>query len=119
LPVPDDIVKRINKILFSFLWGKKDKVKRIKVIKKLKEGGLNMVDIQCLFDSFKAAWMGKILKANKEVDCWAQLPNLYLSKFESFDIVKAFNFASTVNFKEIKGIYLFLQEVISCFAKTN
>ena len=34
LPIPECCVEEINKILFNFLWGSKDKVKRIKVIKK-------------------------------------------------------------------------------------
>ena len=54
LTVPPKIVKQIENVLYEFLWGAKDKIKRVKVIQELKHGGLNMVDLKCLFMSFKA-----------------------------------------------------------------
>ena len=44
-------------MLYKFLWGGKDKVKRKKVIQDLKQGGLTRVDIRSIFRSFKAVWM--------------------------------------------------------------
>ena len=49
LAVPLDIIKHIERMLYKFLWGGKDKVKRKKVIQDLKQGGLNMVDIRSIF----------------------------------------------------------------------
>ena len=38
LAVPLDIIKHIERMLYKFLWGGKDKVKRKKVIQDLKQG---------------------------------------------------------------------------------
>ena len=38
--VPLDIIKRIERILYHFLWGGKDKVKRKKITQELKDGGI-------------------------------------------------------------------------------
>ena len=54
LVVPPEITKKIETMLYEFLWGSRDKVKRVKVTQDLKLGGLNMIDIKCLFMSFKA-----------------------------------------------------------------
>ena len=47
LPSPSDtFVKKINKMLYDFLWDNKpDKVKRKIIIKKLEQGGLAMLDL--------------------------------------------------------------------------
>ena len=46
LVVPPEITKKIESILHKFLWGPRDKVKRVKVTQELKLGSLNMVDIK-------------------------------------------------------------------------
>ena len=61
LTVPHDIISDLDKIFFRFLWGKVERVKRIKVIQSKSDGGLNMIDVKSLFDSFKAAWLPRII----------------------------------------------------------
>ena len=79
LTVPPKIVKQIENVglLYEFLWGSKDKIKRVKVIQKLKHGGLNMVDLKCLFMSFKAVWITRLLNRDPTLHSWAQIANLY------------------------------------------
>ena len=48
LSVPPEVIKQIESVLYDFLWGPRDKIKRIKVVQELKCGGLNMVDVKCL-----------------------------------------------------------------------
>ena len=55
LPIPDGIVKRINKIIFSFIWGCKDRVRRKTVINKVRDGGLQMLDVDNHFLALKGA----------------------------------------------------------------
>ena len=57
-------------MFYKFLWGKVERLKRLKVIKKDSEGGLGMVDLDSLFNSFKAAWVSRIMKADPENDNW-------------------------------------------------
>ena len=81
LAVPLDIIKHIERMLYKFLWGGKDKVKRKKVIQDLKQGGLNMVDIRSIFRSFKAVWISRIFQSNP-LCSW--LGSLSTSLFETF-----------------------------------
>ena len=67
LHVPQDIISELNKIFIGFLWGKKDKLKRVKIIQEQSHGGLGMVDAMSIFDSFKASWMYSIKKADPEL----------------------------------------------------
>ena len=62
LVIPPTVIKLIESMLYKFLWGGKDKVKRKRVTQERKHGGLNMVDIRSALMSFKAAWVLKILK---------------------------------------------------------
>ena len=115
LHTPDKVVKTINSVLFNFLWGSKDKVKRIKVIKQVKEGGLNMIDIKSLFDSFKATWVPKIMNANPEIHGWAQLSRLFLKKLIECNLNLKMNFDDSVLFEELENIQQFYKEVIQCY----
>ena len=69
----------------KFLWGKVEWLKRLKVIKKDSEGGLGMVDLDSLFNSFKAVWVSRIMKADPENDNWVQIPILLFSKLGGLD----------------------------------
>ena len=59
LVVPDPVLTQVNRILFRFLWRKKDcnrkafeKVKRTVVCGALKNGGLNMIDLKQMQAAF-------------------------------------------------------------------
>ena len=60
LNLPKNIVKKVNKIFYRFLWRSTEKVKRVKVIQQIEYGGLRMVDIQAFFDSLLANWVNRI-----------------------------------------------------------
>ena len=74
---PEHIIKRLNTILFKFLWRSKDKVKRIKVIQDMKNGGLNMIDLQSFIKSLIASWVIRIQAADPNICSWVQLPTHY------------------------------------------
>ena len=76
LHVPQSVISELNKMFYKFLWGKVERLKRLKVIKKGSEGGLGMVNLDSLFNSFKAAWVSHIMKADPENDNWIQIPIL-------------------------------------------
>ena len=61
LPVSCDIVKRINKSIYSFMWNSKDRIRRNVLINKQDKGGIDMVDIDCKVNAIKAAWMSRIV----------------------------------------------------------
>ena len=64
LPSPSEtLVKKINKMLYDFLWDNKpDKVKRKIIIKKLEQGGLAMLDLGIFDKSLKLTWIRRFLK---------------------------------------------------------
>ena len=51
--IPVDIINRLNKILFKFIWGKRDRVSRKLLYKQISEGGSNMVNVEIAFASLK------------------------------------------------------------------
>ena len=56
LDVPTNVIPEITKLLFNFLWGPRDKIKRLSVINSKHNLGLGMVDIDSFFLSLKAKW---------------------------------------------------------------
>ena len=47
--------------VFFFLWKGIDKVKRVTVINEHEEGGLRMIDLECMMKSLRLAWLRQIL----------------------------------------------------------
>ena len=98
LVVPDNVLKQTQTLRDKFLWGSRDKVKRLKVIQDIKQGGLNMVDVKILFKSFKAGWITKLAGSDPSIHSWYQLPNLYFKYFSNCNIHLKLNFDSDVEF---------------------
>ena len=113
--IPTYLVKKVEKIFYTFLWGKSEKVKRKKLIEKTSKGGLNMVDIQSYLDSLSATWITRIRESDPNVDQWAQLPNIFLKSINTNDIGFVFNFDDTVVFKEVENIPSFYRRAVVCF----
>ena len=51
------------------------------MIQELKHGGLNMVDLKCLFKSFKAVWITRLHDCDPARHSWAQVASLYYKPF--------------------------------------
>ena len=64
LPTPKELVKELNKLLFKFLWKGTDKVTRVSVINEYEEGGLKMIDLDCMIKSLRLAWLKRIFGDN-------------------------------------------------------
>ena len=70
LVVPDPVLTQVNRILFRFLWRKKncnrkafEKVKRTVVCGALENGGLNMIDLKQMQAAFLLQWDGPVPSA--------------------------------------------------------
>ena len=118
LPTPTEFTKKLNKILYSFIWGKCEKVSRLKTIRGIKNGGLGMVHIDSLFESFKANWINRYINCDKN-ESWTAIPSLYFKRLESIEIIKGFNLKNKSNFQELKRISCFWSQVIIGFSKIN
>lgn len=115
LCVPKYIVKRLEKIVYTFLWGKVERVKRIKVIQNISEGGLNMVDIQLYINSLSATWISRLQESNPNIDQWAQLPNIFFNSININDIGFLFNFDDSIVFQEVEYLPEFYRQVVKCY----
>ena len=119
LPIPENIISKLNSILFKFLWKTNDKIKRIKMIKSMKHGGVGMVDIQCYFESIKASWINRIMNAKPDKHNWVQIPYYFLNSigFDCNELI--YNFDNTVNFLELNHLPLFYKEAIQYYNKIH
>ena len=68
LTTPDDeFIRGINRIIFNFIWNKKDRIRRNTLVGDKLKGRINIVDIQSKFKVLKASWIPKILSCNHEL----------------------------------------------------
>ena len=63
LPSPSNkIVKKVNKMIFDFLWNNKpDLIKRKIAIKRLEKGGLGMIDFENFDKALKLTWLRRFM----------------------------------------------------------
>ena len=87
LVVPDPVLSQVNRILFRFLWRKKDsnrkafeKVKRTGVCGALENGGLNMIDLKPMHAAFLLQWVGRLVQA-QALDKWSHVPKNIFAPF--------------------------------------
>jgi len=64
LPTPENIIKELNHLIYTFLWNGKDKVTRKSAINNYEGGGIKMVDIESMIKSLRLAWLKRIFGDN-------------------------------------------------------
>ena len=117
LQVPTQVVVKLKEIIYQYLWGKRDKIKRTCIIQKKKQGGLDMVDIDSFLISLKAVWASRIQNAQGK---WVDILKYYLQKsLLDFDYVWKTSFRTTDSFPIIKLLPEFYQDVILGFNKAK
>ena len=80
LPVSDEIKKKINALLFNYIWkGKRDKVKRLTMIGTKPKGGMSMIDYNLKDLALKADMLRRLLLKGNEK--WKILPLHHINKF--------------------------------------
>ena len=107
LAIPDDILTKINTIIFRFIWKKKytntkafEKVKRKTICKTTEQGGLNMINIKDMQNSFLLTWVTKL--KHEKPEKWKIIPTDEFSNLGAN--LACFN--ANVNSKQFKGINL-------------
>ena len=109
LPTLDDIVPKVKKILYNFIWGKKDKIRRRTMICPHSDAGINMVDVDSFFLSIKATWIKKILQSNRP---WTYLPNLMALKIAPWNVILQMSFQQRCEMTCFQHLSIFYQQVI-------
>lgn len=62
IPIPNDLVKEVNSIFYTFIWNGKDKVKRCALISDIDKGGLKMLDIESMISARRVICLKKFLE---------------------------------------------------------
>ena len=65
IETPYDILRRMERMIYKFLWKGPDKVTRNSVINKLEQGGLNLTDIETQIKALRLSWIPRILDERK------------------------------------------------------
>ena len=114
---PIDTIKRIEKIMYTFIWeGKPDKIKRKILIQEYEKGGLKMIELKTFIKSLKISWIKRILET-AETSMFSQI---YLSKLKHYGGKLFFrcNFAE----KEVHKINIknkFFKDVLMAWCSEN
>ena len=87
LVVPYSVLTQVNRLLFRFLWRKKDcnrkafeKVKRNVVCSDLENGGLGMTDLKQMQTAFLLQWAGRLCQA-QALKKWSHVPKNIFAPF--------------------------------------
>ena len=75
---PKKDLKNLNKLLYQFIWaGRRDPIKRAKLIQNYTNGGLSMIDIQAFVNSMKLTWLKRLMQSQAQ---WTKVSVLELPK---------------------------------------
>lgn len=62
ISVPSELIKEVNKELYSFIWRGKDKVKRSALINDIEDGGLKMLDLEAMISAQRIMCLKKYIE---------------------------------------------------------
>ena len=81
---PENILKKIDKVLFNFLWNKKPaKIKRETITSNYVDGGIRMPDIFSVHVTAKISWIKRLISEETEHNKWTNLM-WYMLNFEKY-----------------------------------
>lgn len=90
VPAPKDAIKRINKLLYSFLWrSKTEKIRRNICINDVTSGGLGMIDLEARVSALRLSWIMKYL--NCQNTSWKTLFSYWIDKVGGIPLCLEFN----------------------------
>ena len=74
--MPHDIIKKIDSLIYTFLWhGKREKIKRTTLIGQKLKGVIDMCDTTSFFKSLKIKFVKSLLKCDEAN--WKILPSYF------------------------------------------
>ena len=76
-----------------------------------------MIDMKCLFMSFNALWITRLLKSDPEIHNWAQIAQFHYKPFLECNTNLFFNFDEKVDFPDMNHLSPFYRDVLLCFNK--
>ena len=80
IQLPENFVKQLNRVLFTFIWGSKwEKIGRSQLCCSIEEGGAKMIDVKQYLIALKFKWIFKIFNENFVAD-WKAIENICFKK---------------------------------------
>ena len=114
LPIPDGFVKKLETIIYNFIWGKKDKIRRRSMICDHTKGGINMIDVESHFLALRASWMRRIVHQNKP---WNEIAKYHFRRIGPEHLVLSMTFENTIDLTKLPTIPKFYQQMHLAFSK--
>ena len=110
LPLPPPyFIKDVNKLIYSFLWSSRDRIKRNTLIGPIRSGGIGLVDIETKLKALKASWVSRLYNDTGNIKDF--LTDILCKHSMSFNYILKCN--------ETKNIMSFLptfyEQVFVCF----
>jgi exonuclease III len=83
---PEWVTKEAESLFYKFLWNnKKDKISRTTVIRQINEGGLKMIDADCMARALKTKWMSNLTDPDNKDHKWTVIPKLFFDCMNLYD----------------------------------
>lgn len=105
--LPLNVLRKINTILYKFLWQKKqsnrkafEKVKRKTMEADYENGGIKMINMITLQKCFNLRWAGKLFENTENEQQWTFIPKWHIEKIAKNNNI----FYTNCKVKEMKGI---------------
>lgn len=84
--IPDQYIKKINKIQYDFIWNNKQHlIRKNDLVKPIEEGGLNVIDFDVMNGVIKLQWLKKFLIKKNSV--WFSIPTFLFEKIGGIDFL--------------------------------
>ena len=118
LVVPKDILKKINTLIYTFLWGgKREKIKRTTLIGNKLEGGIEMPDPNTFFKSLKIKWVKTLI--NNEKANWKILPEYFMKSFGDKFLIFYMNIDNIKKLPNLNALSPFYEDLVQCWIEVS
>lgn len=105
LTVLEEVIRKVQEKLFTFLWkNKKDKIKREVLFQKPSKGGLNFPNFKTTAKALRLSWIIRLL--NNSNDAWKAIPNAFFNRYGGLTFLPKCNYNTRNLDRNISSFYL-------------
>lgn len=114
---PNEILTKLDRLFFKFLWNdKNDKVKRIQMKQPYENGGLKMVDVKQQLEIFRIKWVNRLITS--ENASWKIIPSFYFDKYGKEFLIFKMNIGNLRNLQSL-DIPVFYQNILETWVTSG
>jgi hypothetical protein len=108
-----NVIKDLQRIIYNFIWKKKDRIKRNTLIGPIDNGGIGVVDILSKMKSLRALWIKQIL--NKRNPLYDFVNSICIESNYDFDYLIKTNLTIIKDYEIMDSFPLFYKEMLVFF----